>query len=70
MTNPAEALFSTVREVLKRSLTVPTKDAEVAEMLNVSAPQAKAWLQRLVEEGVIEKQKKPAGYVTKHNALF
>ena len=70
ITNPAEALFSTVREVLKQSLTVPTKDAEVAAMLNVSTPQAKAWLQRLVEEGVIEKQKKPAGYVTKRNALF
>ena len=68
--NPAEAVFTTVREVLKQSLTVPTKEAEVAELLNVSMPQAKAWLQRLLEEGVVEKQKKPSGYVTKRNVLF
>ena len=27
-------------------------------------------LQRLVEEGVIEKQKKPAGYIVKQSSLF
>lgn len=70
MPNPAEALFTTVREILKQSLLVPAKDAEVAEILNVSTSQAKVWLQRLLEEGVIEKQKKPAGFVTKRNALF
>ena len=31
---------------------------------------AKAWLQRLVDEGVLEKQKKPAGYVVKQKRLF
>ena len=68
--NPAETLFTTVREVLKQSLTVPTEEAEVAELLNVSTSQAKAWLLRLLEEGVVEKQKKPSGYVTKRNVLF
>ncbi len=46
------------------------KDAEVAAALDVSNTQAKAWLQRLVEEGVIEKRKKPAGYVVKQSSLF
>jgi len=36
----------------------------------VSAAQAKAWLQRLVDEGVIERQKKPAGYIVKRSSLF
>ena len=67
---PAEALFATVREVLRQSLLVPTKDIQVAQMLNVSTSQAKVWLQRLLEEGVLEKQKKPAGYVVKRNVLF
>ena len=46
------------------------KDAEVATALDVSTAQAKVWLQRLVEEGVIEKQKKPAGYILKQSSLF
>ena len=70
VSSPAEALFTTVREVLKQSLIVPTKEAEVAELLNVSTSQAKVWLQRLLEEGVVEKQKKPSGYVNKRNVLF
>lgn len=46
------------------------KDAEVAAALDVSSAQAKAWLQRLVDEGVIEKRKKPVGYVVKQSSLF
>jgi hypothetical protein len=34
------------------------KDAEVVAALDVSTAQAKAWLQRLIDEGVIEKQRK------------
>jgi predicted transcriptional regulator len=41
------------------------KDTEVAAALEVSTAQAKAWLQRLLDEGVLEKQKKPAVYVIK-----
>jgi len=63
--NPAETLFATVREVMQRILKVPMKEAEVAVALEVSTAQAKAWLQRLVEEGVVKKQKKPAGYIIK-----
>lgn len=67
---PADALFATVREMVWRLLKVPMKDAEIAAVLGVSNAQAKAWLQRLVDEGVLEKQKKPAGYVVKQKRLF
>ncbi|MCK9419862.1 MAG: DNA-processing protein DprA [Nitrospirae bacterium] len=58
---PAEALFDKVRELL-RKLDTPQTDAEVAQMLGVSKIQAKAWLERLVEEGLLEKIKKPLRY--------
>ena len=69
-TTPADALFAAVRQAITSLLKAPMKDAEVATALDVSTAQAKAWLQRLVEEGVIEKQKKPAGYILKQSSLF
>jgi DNA processing protein len=68
--SPAEALFEAVRELLRHLLTTPMKDSEVAVALNVTTAQAKVWLQRLVDEDFIEKQKKPAGYVVKQARLF
>jgi len=68
--NPAEELFAAVRRAIQQLLSGPMKDVEVAEALDVSNAQAKAWLQRLVDDGVIEKQKKPAGYVLKQKRLF
>jgi predicted Rossmann fold nucleotide-binding protein DprA/Smf involved in DNA uptake len=67
---PAETLFAAFREVVQPLLKAPMKDAEVAAALDVSTSQAKAWLQRLVDEGVIEKQKRPAGYIVKQTSLF
>ncbi|MQV31033.1 DNA-processing protein DprA [Sinorhizobium meliloti] len=67
---PADALFAAVRESIQRLLTTPKKDAEVAAALEVLTPQARAWLQRLVDEGVLEKQKKPPGYIIKRKRLF
>jgi DNA processing protein len=67
---PADTLFAAVRDVIQLLLKAPMKDAEVAAALNVSNAQAKAWLQRLVDEGVIERQKKPAGYIVKQSSLF
>jgi hypothetical protein len=67
---PADTLFAAVREAIQQLLKAPMKDAEVAAALDVSNAQAKAWLQRLVDEGVIEKQKKPAGYIVKQSSLF
>ena len=67
---PADTLFVAVREVIQQLLRTPMKDAEVASALDVSNAQAKAWLQRLIDEGAIEKQKKPAGYIVKQSRLF
>ena len=68
--SPVDTLFSTVREVMQRLLTTPMKEAEVGNALEVSPTQAKVWLQRLVDEGVLEKQKKPVAYRVKESRLF
>lgn len=67
---PAEILLSSVREVMQQLLNTPMKESEVATALNVSNTQAKAWLQRLVDEGLLEKQKKPIVYIVKQKHLF
>lgn len=67
---PADTLFAAVRGEIKLILKTPMKDAEVAAALDVTNAQAKAWLQRLVDEGVIEKKKKPAAYIVKQSSLF
>jgi DNA processing protein len=68
--SPAEALFATVRESMLRLLKTPMKDADIAAVLDVSTAQARAWLQRLVNDGALEKRKKPAGYIAKQKQLF
>ena len=66
--SPPEVLYATVRELITRLLTAPMKEGEIAAALGVSASQAKSWLQRLVEEGVLEKRsKKPAGYALRQS---
>jgi predicted Rossmann fold nucleotide-binding protein DprA/Smf involved in DNA uptake len=60
-TTPAEELFAKVRSLLEQ-MNTPKTDAEVAGELNVSKSQAKEWLKRLVEEGVLEKLSKPTRY--------
>lgn len=60
-TSPAEELFGKVRSLLEQ-MNVPKTDAEVAAELNVSKSQAKEWLKRLVEEGVLQKLSKPTRY--------
>lgn len=67
---PAETLFDTVREILLQMLTEPMKDSDISAALDVSTAQAKAWLNRLVDMGLVEKKKKPAGYVAKNTRLF
>jgi DNA processing protein len=67
---PADMLFAAVRESIPRLLSRPMKDAEVAAALDLTNAQAKAWLQRLVDEGVLEKKKTAAGYTIKQRRLF
>ncbi|MDH4867561.1 DNA-processing protein DprA [Alcaligenes nematophilus] len=67
---PAEVLFAAVRAAIQQLLSAPMKDAEVAAALDVSSTQAKAWLQRLVDEDLVEKRKRPVVYVVKEKQLF
>lgn len=67
---PADALFATVREVIKSLLKAPMKKADVAAALEVTPVQSEVWLLRLIDEGVVEKQKRPAVYRVKQTRLF
>ncbi|WP_295578573.1 DNA-processing protein DprA [uncultured Lamprocystis sp.] len=58
---PAEELFATVRSLIER-MPEPKTEAEIADELNVPAAQAKKWLARLMEEGVVEKMVRPVRY--------
>ncbi len=62
--SPADELLQTVRGILSRELPEPRTEAEVAELLAISKPQAKVWLGKLVEAGVLEKIPKPTRYRT------
>ena len=59
---PAQALLSSVCQILGRELAEPKSEAEVAELLQVSKPQARAWLRKLTMDGGLEKVVKPLRY--------
>jgi DNA processing protein len=66
----AEQLFATVRTLVER-LDAPKTDKEIADELNVKPVQAKAWIKRLVKEGILQKLSKPIRYCsTKNSRLF
>lgn len=67
---PADMLLASVRELLLPLLSTPMSDTEVATVLGVSGAQAKVWLRRLVDQGVIEKRKRPTNYVVKQPSMF
>ncbi|MBF0096489.1 MAG: DNA-protecting protein DprA [Magnetococcales bacterium] len=67
---PANALFALVRQSILQLLSTPMKDAEIAKSLDVSTAQAKAWLLRLVNEGILEMQKRPATYTIRQKRLL
>ena len=56
--NPADAPFAKVAQLLEQ-IDSPTTEADVAEYLAVPKMQARAWLHRLVDEGVFEKLSGP-----------
>ncbi|MGY3619407.1 DNA-processing protein DprA [Bradyrhizobium sp. USDA 10063] len=67
---PTDALLAAAREAFQQLLVTPMKDIEIAAALNISTAQAKMWLKRFVDEGVLEKRKKPNVYVVKQLRLF
>lgn len=64
--SPERVLLDAVREILRNELAQARTEEEVATLLAVTKPQAKAWLIRLVEDEVIEKVKesKPTRFRT------
>lgn len=68
--SPAEELVATVRKLFKTLLATPRPDAELAAELGVTVPQARAWLTRLVDEGLLERSRKPKGYVVAGQGLL
>lgn len=67
--SPKDEFFAAVSKQILQLLRKPMKDKEIAESLDVELKQVKVWLQRLVEEEVLEKQTKPVCYVVKQSAL-
>ena len=63
---PEVELLNTVREILRRELAEARTEEEVANLLAVTKPQAKAWLVHLVKEAALEKvaKSKPVSYRT------
>lgn len=60
---PAERLFEFVKPLLLELLQKPTTQTAVAELLKITKEQAKQWLNRLMEEGAVEKRKQGRGVV-------
>jgi DNA processing protein len=60
--SPADQLLNAVRQLLESHLLHDRTEDEVSHDLAITKPQAKAWLARLVDEGVLEKLKKPLRY--------
>jgi len=58
---PADELFSVVRKLLA-SIEDSVTELLVSTKLEVSRSQARQWLERLVDEGTLEKLKRPARY--------
>jgi predicted transcriptional regulator len=51
-------------------LEEPLKETDIASRLQVSLAQTKQWLKRMLDEGVIVKQKRPVNYISKESRLF
>lgn len=58
----ADELRRTVYSLICQLVREPMKADEVADRLDVTRSQAERWLLRLVEEGVLQKTKKPVRY--------
>jgi DNA processing protein len=58
----SELLFNTVRSLARR-LVLPMTEDQVALEWGVSKAQARAWLQRLVAEGALERRTRPLRFV-------
>lgn len=68
--DPAERLFDAFRSIITDFADQPIKDGEIAEALQVPRKLAKAWLDRMVHDGMLQKRQKPAGYIMSPSKLI
>jgi DNA processing protein len=61
-TSSADCLFAKVKELIL-DMKMPTTLDKVASELQVSKMQANTWLQRLVEENILQKKQKPLQFI-------
>lgn len=57
--DPAEALLEAVKSVVGPQLDEPRTPDEIAELLHVSKVQARDWLKKLEEEGLLQRLSRP-----------
>lgn len=60
---PPETAYEAVLPVLLRHLRQPLNSKDLAQLLDVGATQAQAWLRKALEEKKVEKRTKPTRYV-------
>jgi predicted Rossmann fold nucleotide-binding protein DprA/Smf involved in DNA uptake len=67
---PARMLIECVRDILVSLLRSPKDEGEIAEVLQVTTAQARTWLQKLVDEEVLEKRSRPVRYSVRQKKLL
>lgn len=60
--SPADEVFSAVRHAISRILKTPKTESEICAELQVKSAQVKEWLNRLIDERVVEKGPKKSLY--------
>lgn len=66
----SSVLYAMVSRLIQDLLIVPMKDTDVAAHLDLTPAQAKAWLARLVGDGVVTRSGKPVLYVRSPSRLI
>lgn len=60
--SPAAELFRKVQDVVLPMLDEPKSEGEVAALLQVTQGQVREWLDRMVDEGLVERSTRPTRY--------
>lgn len=68
--SPADELLAGVRKLILQILAQPRKTSEVATLLGVTKRQAEDWLNKLVEDGLLQRLNKPSRYAIREAELF
>ena len=65
-----DEVFNKARDILKNLLTTPMQENDIAAAINTTRVQARKILKQFVEEGFLEKLKKPVRYIIQSPSLF